>query len=362
VRTPSGAVLVCNPPMVGVQSTSESYCRRALPRVSRTFAINIRVLSGVLGDWVRTAYLLCRIADTLEDDWPESRTPVEERFDLLRRALGGESRAAVDLASSVPASVSEDAPALDLVRHAPIVVARLDGFAPGPRGVVAEGVTTLASGMERFARRAPARASRAYVEDDAELHQYCYVVAGCVGEMLTRLYAHTQRNGHDSRLDEMLRLSPAFGEGLQLTNILLDLPVDLPRGRCYVPQSWLEAEGLTRGSLRDAARADSVDRVLGRLESMALAGLDAAQRYTLLIPRSRWRYRLFCAWPSLWALGSIAAARSARAFPFAVARPRLGRAEIGRIARASVSRVLSNRALAALFRRVRPAERMGPLR
>ena len=39
-----------------------------LPEVSRTFAISIRFLPGTLGAAVNVAYLLCRIADTIEDD------------------------------------------------------------------------------------------------------------------------------------------------------------------------------------------------------------------------------------------------------------------------------------------------------
>src|SRR5215207_8615727 len=46
---------------------AERFAREILPPVSRTFALSIRVLPGTLGQAVRTAYLLCRIADTIED-------------------------------------------------------------------------------------------------------------------------------------------------------------------------------------------------------------------------------------------------------------------------------------------------------
>src|SRR4051812_9232087 len=46
---------------------AERFCREILPAVSRTFAVSIRLLPGALGSAVRTAYLLCRIADTVED-------------------------------------------------------------------------------------------------------------------------------------------------------------------------------------------------------------------------------------------------------------------------------------------------------
>ena len=44
-----------------------AWCRAALPRVSRTFALNIRVLSDPFRERVEAGYLLCRAADALED-------------------------------------------------------------------------------------------------------------------------------------------------------------------------------------------------------------------------------------------------------------------------------------------------------
>jgi farnesyl-diphosphate farnesyltransferase len=59
----------------------EDFCRRALPEVSRTFALNIPVLPAPLDLVVTIAYLLCRIADTLED---EAVGQVSERAELFR--------------------------------------------------------------------------------------------------------------------------------------------------------------------------------------------------------------------------------------------------------------------------------------
>ena len=42
-------------------------CYALLPKVSRTFALNIRILPGELRRAVTTAYLLFRLADTIED-------------------------------------------------------------------------------------------------------------------------------------------------------------------------------------------------------------------------------------------------------------------------------------------------------
>jgi Phytoene/squalene synthetase len=44
-----------------------TYCNQTLIKVSRTFALNIRVLRGDLHRSVLIAYLFCRTVDTVED-------------------------------------------------------------------------------------------------------------------------------------------------------------------------------------------------------------------------------------------------------------------------------------------------------
>src|SRR5262245_29563636 len=81
-----------------------AYCHEVLPRVSRTFAINIRLLGPALRDPVCVGYLLCRASDALEDSWPGSPEQVRERFDLFRRGLKGDAAAIDALAKGVPLS------------------------------------------------------------------------------------------------------------------------------------------------------------------------------------------------------------------------------------------------------------------
>src|SRR4029077_7187245 len=103
----------------------------------------------------------------------------------------------------------------------------------------------LATGMSRYASRAAERGDRVpYLDTEAELHDYCYVVAGCIGEMLTRLHAAEYALTDDAVARERMQLAPIVGEALQLTNILLDWPTDVRRGRCYLPATWLAEYGL----------------------------------------------------------------------------------------------------------------------
>ena len=122
------------------------FCRAMLPRVSRTFAINIRLLNGDLGEAVRTGYLLCRAADTLEDAWPGSAAEIGERFDRFAAALDGDGAAAADLARRA-AQAPGGRPEFDLLANLGRVLQVLDALAAADRESVATCVRTLSSGM-----------------------------------------------------------------------------------------------------------------------------------------------------------------------------------------------------------------------
>jgi hypothetical protein len=59
---------------------SVAFCRHMLPRTSRTFALNVPLLPRPLDDVVAMAYLLCRVADTIED---EAAVPANVQAELL---------------------------------------------------------------------------------------------------------------------------------------------------------------------------------------------------------------------------------------------------------------------------------------
>ena len=306
-------------------ATERAWCREALLRVSRTFALNIRCLSGRMLESVRLAYLLCRAADALEDSWPGPPAEMAARFDALVAALEGDGAAATRLAQGATSLNGRSDVAL-LVRL-PALLHVLESLHAGDADDIRRCVRTMALGMKRFAARGAERGPAVpYLDDDAELHEYCYVVAGCVGEMLTRLLEHGLPEDRSDLAERRLALAPVVGEALQLTNILLDWPVDIRAGRCHVPASWLSRHGLTIRQLLSAA--PGARELSLRLASLANDALDRVPDYLDTIPTREHRYRLFCLLPALWARASLKLAMSEPDFHSQVRRPRLSRASV----------------------------------
>lgn len=314
--------------MASTTPADRTFCRAMLPRVSRTFALNIRLLGGSFRESVSTAYLLCRAADALEDTLGGDPARIASRFTCLLAALDGDRAAGRALAAEAAGLDRTGHSDLDLLAGLPHVIAVHESLAEGDRAALRECLGVMAAGMSRYASRAAGREQgRAYLDSEGELHDYCWVVAGCVGIMLTRLY--TLRVPARDVKEEALRYerAPAVGEALQLTNILLDWPADVRRGRCFVPAAWLTEHGLAPADLVGADRPGT--RALAdRLEALARAALARVPDYVGLLPRRAVRYRLFVLWPSLWAARSLDHAGRDPSFPWGATRPKLPRAEI----------------------------------
>jgi len=176
----------------------------------------------------------------------------------------------------------------------------LDRFAPADQTLISQVVGTLAHGMQKDLTRFPG-----HLTTLADLDQYTYDAAGCVGDFWTRLmYAHRAAL-RQWDVEAMASVGIRFGKGLQLTNVLRDLASDLRRGRCYIPTAVLEPAGLKPADLLDPPTLPKFRPVLTRLLRAALEHLDQGWLYTMAIPRREVRLRLACAWPILFAVKTL---------------------------------------------------------
>jgi farnesyl-diphosphate farnesyltransferase len=164
-------------------------------------------------------------------------------------------------------------------------------------------MVTLPNGMEMDLTKFPgdSAATLTALQTLEDMDQYIYYVAGCVGEFWTAMMcAHKPSLAHWD-VAHMSAIGIRFGKGLQLTNIVKDLPRDLRRGRCYVPLDLLKEAGLAAADLLQKENVTRFRSVLSRLLKIAVDHLDQGWAYTMSIPRWETRLRLSCMWPILLA-------------------------------------------------------------
>ena len=272
-----------------------AFQEKSLQEVSRTFALTIPQLPEPLRQVVSNAYLLCRIADTIEDDkhlpFAEKRRFANEFIEVVGARLD-----AADFAAGLHPSLSAGATAAEreLIAHTPAVIRITHGFSLRQRAALERCVRIMADGMARFQEGNV----RHGLKDLAEMDSYCYHVAGVVGEMLTELFcAHAP--DIDAQREQLLPLAVSFGQGLQMTNILKDIWEDQGRAMCWLPQDVFARFGADLHDLAPGRELPGFTDGLGYLIGVARSHLANALRYTLLIPAREQGIRRFC----LWALG-----------------------------------------------------------
>ncbi|MCL4179605.1 MAG: squalene/phytoene synthase family protein [Verrucomicrobia bacterium] len=301
--------------------------------VSRSFYLTLRILPRPVRSPIGLAYLLARATDTIADT---RLVPVDRRMEALEqlRLYIGSNRSSTppDLnflaaqsagppgdageSPSRASSAGEASPAeLLLLGRIGEVVAGVHGLSAEDQSLIRIVLDTITGGqvldLKRFAETKPGEIRA--LETNAELDDYLYRVAGCVGEFWTRICrAHLFPK---ARLSEsfLLENGVRFGKGLQLTNILRDLPRDLQQGRCYLPRTELLAVGLAPQALLDSASEQQLRPVFDNHCRLALDHLRAGWEYTNQIPRGCARVRLACAWPILIGKRTLELLRKGRA-------------------------------------------------
>ena len=266
-----------------------------LEGVSRTFALTIPQLPAGLYSAVANAYLLCRIIDTVEDEVSlsfEQKLEFCSRFIEVVRTGDDATDFATDLA---PLLSDQTIPAEHvLIQLTPRVIEITHSFAPEQIEALLGCVETMAKGMPVY-QGMDLKGGLATMQD---MNEYCYYVAGCVGEMLAKLFCHYSP-AIDQHREQLLELSVSFGQGLQMTNILKDIWDDAERGVCWLPQDIFSETGFDLKELNTSTDSAEFRLGLEHLISIAQGHLKDALTSTQLLPRHETGMRNFC----LWALG-----------------------------------------------------------
>ncbi|MGI8890356.1 MAG: phytoene/squalene synthase family protein [Chthoniobacterales bacterium] len=305
-----------------------------LKSVSRSFYLTIQFLPRPLRGPVSLAYLLARATDTIADT---TGVPVAQRLttlpELARVIAGEEEFALVTESLRDFASQQSDPAERELIEHLDECVDWLDKMEPADREDIRTVLKTIVRGQELDLRRFVDSSRVSSLQSAAELDEYTYLVAGCVGDFWTLLgfrhLAPFARRG----AAEMKELGVAYGKGLQLINVLRDRGADLQEGRDYLP-----ASEVAQSSARD---------VFNRWLAKAQEGVEAGLIYSSAL--TNWRVRFASVLPALIGTRTLALLRVAGPSSPEVKVPRH---EVRRILLYAVLAARSPATLQSLFRRL----------
>lgn len=294
--------------MAGYSNTKLHDLNRLLRMVSRSFYLSIRALPGQIRSQVSLAYVLARATDTVAD---AHSAPADLRYAVLLQMRDKIAAAAAGDAvrPAEPVNLSYHLTEIDqaLLESFPDALAILRHFRLADRQRIGDVLAAITSGQEmdlsRFGKATVEHI--AALDTEEELDAYTYRVAGCVGEFWTKmcrahLFPKTKVNDA-SLLENGVRL----GKGLQLVNILRDLPGDLRQGRCYMPREQLAEIGLCPESLLDPGRMEAFRPLYDYYLLQAEVYLAAGRVYVDGLPRSQIRVRFSCILPMLIGLETL---------------------------------------------------------
>ncbi len=288
------------------------WCHEAVQGVSRTFALTIDALEEPMASHVCLGYLLCRVADTVED---AGHIPPDEQAALLRTydaALDPGSTTTMaafrrEVEEWIPETRNED---WSVVARSPTVWATFADQPEEVRAAIVPPVREMVGGMAMFVER-HAEAGGLRIDCRSELEQYCYYAAGTVGNLITNLL--TRGDVSADRVRTLYDTAEEFGLFLQLVNVSKDVYDDYTEeNNVYLPADWLADEGIDQEAVVDPENRSGVARVVRRTTDYANTFLDDAQTYLEAMPLTHGNTMAAWSVPYLLGVGTL---RELRARP-----------------------------------------------
>lgn len=260
---------------------SLEFQQQHLDQVSRSFAFCIRKLPQPLGRWIGLTYLVCRILDTIEDsNWPNFAAQAE-MFSRFEKAVS-DLQACDGLknweAEFPPVKAAEKS----LLHDSYLILRDLHELPSGVRQSVQDLVLSMSAGMRHFQKENKVGNSLR-LTSLGEVNQYCFFVAGLVGEALTRIVSSVEPK-FPATIVNLLR-AHHFGLFLQKVNILKDQVKDEEEGRLFVPSRE-------------------------QLEISASSNAREAIEFLCSIPESQVEFRQFCGWSLFLGLETLLLSRA----------------------------------------------------
>ena len=253
--------------------SSPEFYQQHLDQVSRSFSFCIQRLKSPLRNYVGLSYLLCRVLDTVEDTaWQniEAKKKAFSQFENFLTESASIEEIQRWIQSLPPIAIEAEE---KLMNDAAILLKDFHALPESIRNHLRRSILNMLRGMRHFSNKEELRLNTL-----TEVNQYCFFVAGVVGELLTDLVRSTSAKLHFPQ--NFHRNAHHFGLFLQKINLLKDQKTD---------------ENEKRFLIHDR------HEVLQSLYQNAKGALN----YLTAIPVQEKEYRLFCAWSLFLGLASL---------------------------------------------------------
>jgi farnesyl-diphosphate farnesyltransferase len=297
-----------------------AYCDFILPHVSRSFALGINTLKGQLRKNILIGYLLCRIADTIEDDVnlsSEKKCVYLEEF--LNCFLDQKKWSFI---SEIASELNGDPFHINLVKNAHFIFATFETLSSNSKFILMNWVKEMSTGMIKFIKKYPLGIR---ISSLSEYKEYCYYVAGTVGFMLTDLWHEYGFCISNGRYNLLKKSAGIFGEALQTINILKDISWDIQNENAI----FIPLENLSESKVVD-------------IVNLAEKDLNISIEYIKSIPRINFRIRFFCIFPLLLAFATLREIRKSKSILNPNEKIKVTRAEVKKIYKHSFIASISN--------------------
>ncbi len=325
--------------------------RELLRSTSRTFALSIERLPGVVGDAMCLAYLLLRVSDYLEDN---DHMPAERKVELLKlwdAILAGEQPAERLVARLADYPPDPDEPDARVAALSAEILERVRRLPLAVQNQMLIHVRNSTQGMARWVARGPDIS----LEDDMD--DYMHEVAGRVGYLVTDIFAWYS-SFIRARLSQLRPLAREFGLALQTVNVIRGLRKDYERGWIFVPESFCAAVNLRRTDLFKPEYQIQALQVVDLVADKAERHLQKALCYVEALPPWLHTLRLACIWPLLFAVRTLALSR--QNVNVLVGEVKMTRDEVKAIVRDSTLFGWSNRWLESYVRHLQAPPQRAP--
>jgi len=280
----------------GMEMDDVSKCWEMLPKVSRSFALCIRVLPKPLDEQMMLSYLIYRVIDTVED----SAAPLAAKGEIFGAFLGALSSRRMDCGKVAEckgrlcAEISCTYEA-ELLKNVDAVVRAYYSQPAEVRKCILKRGRTMAKGMYGFQKKG--------IETFADQNNYSYYVAGVIGYLFNDLLLYNGIITLELKR-KLRRYARHFGLALQKVNILRDIAHDIAQNRRYWPKKLIAKYKLSYESLCLRENREAALKVLHEQVKNARRYLESAMKYVLLLPEKALRVRMFCLIPLFMAIES----------------------------------------------------------